>query len=361
MNKYLTLALLLLTTCLSTGSVLGQAVTGPSGIAPPGDVLRPGHLGRQIGDIERIIHFYHDLLGTGIRGERNEARPFWTSPGLIEFAATPDYAEFRAVILPIPGTTPTAGEGQAMAVEAIEFRNMERHQYVQNLHDIGGSHLVLILRDLDAALAILKEAGVPVVTEGGEPVAVPLLYGTAMDKRAVVVRDPDGYPVELMQLDPAPPTTAPDDSNIIGARISLTVADLEATQKLYKDLMGPDVMMWQGPGFVRDDAYNRLRNTPGAEYRYGATIVPGSPVVLEFIQYRGIQQKTLTPILQDIGTGHILFMVGDMNKFTSRLAAAGMKTLAESGKPVFIAPTVHALFTTDPNNFFIEFMARTEE
>ena len=50
MNKYLTLALLLLTTCLSTGSVLGQAVTGPSGIAPPGDVLRPGHLGRQIGD-----------------------------------------------------------------------------------------------------------------------------------------------------------------------------------------------------------------------------------------------------------------------------------------------------------------------
>lgn len=41
-----------------------------AGTAPPGDVLRPGHLGRQTGDLERIIHFYHDLLGTGIRGER---------------------------------------------------------------------------------------------------------------------------------------------------------------------------------------------------------------------------------------------------------------------------------------------------
>src|SRR6478672_2913638 len=33
----------------------------PSGIVPPGDVLRAGHLGREIGDTQNIIHFYADL------------------------------------------------------------------------------------------------------------------------------------------------------------------------------------------------------------------------------------------------------------------------------------------------------------
>ncbi len=35
----------------------------PSGVAPAGDVLHPGHLGRQIAEVESIMHFYHDLIG----------------------------------------------------------------------------------------------------------------------------------------------------------------------------------------------------------------------------------------------------------------------------------------------------------
>lgn len=112
------------------------------------------------------------------------------------------------------------------------------------------------------------EQGVPVVTVGGAPVEVPLMYGSGMRKRAVIVRDPDGYPVELVELTPAPATTAPDESNIIGARISLTVSDLEATSESYRRLVGPELEFWTRPDFVRDDSYNQLRNTPGAEYRF---------------------------------------------------------------------------------------------
>ena len=32
----------------------------PTGKVPAGDVLRPGHLGREVGNVELIIHFYHE-------------------------------------------------------------------------------------------------------------------------------------------------------------------------------------------------------------------------------------------------------------------------------------------------------------
>lgn len=353
------LAVLILLICSVPITALGQS-TGASSIesiAPKGDVLRPGHLGRQTGDIEKIIHFYHDLLGTGIRGERHIDRPFWTSEGLIDFANSPKHAEFRAVILPIPGTSDGTESGTEMAIEAIEFRNIERHQYVHNLHDIGSSHLVLILSNLDETMEKLKVEGVPVITAGGEP--IDLSDGSGRNKRGVIVRDPDGYPVELIEYSQAPEATG--ESNILGARISLTVKDLDTTVQLYKDLIGPEFKTREMSGYTRHESYNDLRNTPGAEYRVAAGLIPGSPVLLEFVQYRNIEQRSITPILQDIGVAHVLFMVKDMDVIMPRLRSAGLTTLATSGKPVFIAPTVHALFTTDPNNFFIEFMARLPE
>src|SRR5690606_15155186 len=105
LSQVLTLTLLL-TPIASTAQ---NALPPLEQVAPAGNVLRPGHLGRQTGDLEQITHFYYDLLGTGIRGERNEPRRFFTTPGLLEFAATPDYADFRAVILPLPGTAADAG------------------------------------------------------------------------------------------------------------------------------------------------------------------------------------------------------------------------------------------------------------
>jgi len=325
--------------------------------APASNILRIGHLGRQIGDIERLIHFYRDLLGTGLNGERDAERRFFTTPGLLEFANTPAQADFRAVILPLPGTAAEPG-GDQMTIEAIEFRNMDRHQWVMGLEDIGSSHLVLIMRDLDAALETLKAEGVRIVTEGGEPVELPSRYGAGGTERAIVVRDPDGYPVQLVEMNPAPPTTAEADSNIIGARVSLTVDDLEASENLYMTLVGDELEFRNSPSFAMSAAENALRATPGAEFRWGAALIPGSPVYLEFIEYRGIEQEKNRPMLQDIGTAHVLFMADDMDLVMQHMRAAGLETIATSGKPVYIGPTAPALFTRESNNFFVEFIAR---
>ena len=344
---------------LSLPLMMPAQTTFPLGeTAPQGNVLRAGHLGRHIGDVERIIHFYHDTLGLGLQGQRNEERRFFTTPGLLEFANTPDYAEFRAVIMPIPGTAAEAGKNEEMTIEAIEFRNMDRRQWVMGIQDIGSSHLVLMVRNLDSALEKLKAIDAYIVTPGGKPVEVTPMYGSGKE-RSIVVRDPDGYPVRLVELTPTPATTAPADSNIIGARISVTVDDLEASEALYTSIVGPELKFRNSPSFTKNEAYNQLWNTPGVEYRYGAALIPGSPVYLEFVQFRGIEQKRNKPILQDIGGAHVLFMAQDADIVMERMNAAGMKTVALSNKPVYIGPTAPALFTQEMNNFFFEFICRS--
>ena len=318
-------------------------------------VDHPGHLGRECGDIEKIIHFYHDLLGLDLRGERQMDRPFWTSKPLIEFADAPPEAEFRAVIMPIPGTADAPGVGREMTIEAIEYRNIERHPYVFRLQDPGVSWLRLFLRELDPVLGRLREEGFKIVTPGGEPVSLGRGFGQETPARAIVIRDPDGYPVELVER-----TTGTGTGNVAGAEVAVVVTDIETTLAFYRGLIGKDLAVEAGPTFITDLELNRLRDTPGARTRTARITVPGSPVTMEFIQYGNIGQEAIRPEFWDLGVGHMLFMVNDLDTVMSRIRTAGLKILARSGEPVHLNEQVRALFTRDPDGFFVEFMERRE-
>src|ERR1700743_1037829 len=59
----------------------------PTALVPStGEVLRAGHLGREIGDTEPLIHFYSDLIGLELVGARTAPRPFLLRRGLQVFA-----------------------------------------------------------------------------------------------------------------------------------------------------------------------------------------------------------------------------------------------------------------------------------
>ncbi len=64
--------------------------------------------------MQSIIHFYSDLIGFGLVGERTAAKPFMTSKPLAEFAELGEDDDAyksvsRVALLPIPGTASTAG------------------------------------------------------------------------------------------------------------------------------------------------------------------------------------------------------------------------------------------------------------
>src|SRR5262249_46341460 len=132
----------------------------PTGTLPPGDVLRAGHLGREIGDSQNIIHFYSDLIGLGLVGARDAVRNFMVSHPLAEFAELGEGDQnaydsvSRVALLPIPGTAAKAGD-PLMTIEAIEIKGIKSQHYNPPMSDPGATYLKLIVRDLDKTLAAL--------------------------------------------------------------------------------------------------------------------------------------------------------------------------------------------------------------
>jgi catechol 2,3-dioxygenase-like lactoylglutathione lyase family enzyme len=340
-------------------STCGTLDSPPSGIAPAGDTLRAGHLGREIGDTQDIIHFYTDVIGLGIVGPREAPRRFMVSHPLAEFAELGEDANAyesvsRVVLLPIPGTASTAG-APLMTIEAIEIKGVRARPYNPSLSDPGASYLKLIVRDLDSTLAVLKSERVPVITAGGSPVELSGWPGMTGSIRAVFVRDPDGYPVELMQLTPEPASTAPAGSKVLGARVAVVVDDLEATCRIYRALVGTGFKFWVSRSWLGDESDAKLAGTMGP-FRLAMALVPGSPVVMELIEYRDHNVNFERAHIQDPGTAHFLFMAKDDDVIIRRVRAAHLHTLSRSNAPVFIAPTTRSFFVPDPQGFWLEFM-----
>ncbi|HXS27012.1 MAG TPA: hypothetical protein VN730_05025, partial [Steroidobacteraceae bacterium] len=332
----------------------------PTGHAPAGDVLRAGYLGREIGDTQNIIHFYSDLIGLGLVGPRDAMRRFMVSHALAEFAELGEGDQnaydsvSRVALLPIPGTAGAAG-GTDMTIEAIEIKGIKIGQYNPPLSDPGASYLKLIVRDLDATLKVLKSERVRVVSADGQPVALSEWPGITGSIRAVFVRDPDGYPVELMQVTPAPETSAPADSKVLGARVAVVVDNLDATCRMYRHLVGPDFRFWVSPTWLGDSTHEKLTGIRGG-FRLAMALVPGSPVVMELIQYQHHNPRFERAYIQDPGTAHFLFMSRDDDVIIRRVHANRLHTLSRSNAPVFIGPTTRSFFVPDPQGFWLEFM-----
>ncbi|MGC1459625.1 MAG: VOC family protein [Steroidobacteraceae bacterium] len=354
----MSLALGLSATCAQAACATLDAP--PTAMVPAGDLLRAGHLGREIGDTQPLIHFYSDLIGFELVGARTAPRPFFIAKGLQVFAELGEdddvyKSSSRVALLPIPGTAATAGAPE-MTIEAIEIKGVKSAPYHPALNDPGASYLKVTVRDLDKTLGLLKGEWAPIITEGGAPVELSGWPGISGSIRAVMLKDTDGYPVELMQVTPAPASTAPADAKVLGARAVVVVDNLEASCKFYQDLAGPELKFWVSP-LMGGPADARLTNTPG-QFRVAQAMVPGSPVVLELIEYQNHNHQFKRGFIQDPGTAHFLFMVKDTDTIVARVHAMKAHTLSRANDATFISPTVRSMFVPDPQGFWLEFMDR---
>jgi catechol 2,3-dioxygenase-like lactoylglutathione lyase family enzyme len=358
------------TACVAMSLAVGlaapaQAACGtldapPTAMVPStGEVLRAGHLGREIGDTQPLIHFYSDLIGLELQGARTAPRPFFVARGLQVFAELGEdddvyKSSSRVALMPIPGTAATPGAPQ-MTIEAIEIKGIKSRPYHPALRDPGASYLKIIVRDLDKTLAQLKAERAPVITAGEAPVTLTEWPGITGTIRAVMLRDTDGYPVQLMQITPAPASTAKADSKVLGARVAIVVDNLEASCKFYQDLAGPELKFWVTPKPMGDKADADLTNTRG-RFRMAQAMVPGSPAVLELIEYQDHNHQFKRGFIQDPGTAHFLFMVKDTDAIVARVHAIKAHTLSKANDATFISPTVRSMFVPDPQGFWLEFM-----
>jgi catechol 2,3-dioxygenase-like lactoylglutathione lyase family enzyme len=325
--------------CAGEGRGLAQAPAGErAGTAPAGEVVvGSGNYSPIVQDLDKAIEFYSGLLGIPLPPAQTPGpRPFQNDARLMAMFGMPG-AQLRVVTPRIPGAP--------IGVEMVELKDIDRKPVRPRPQDPGGATLILLVRDVNAAFAPLKRAKVPVVTPGGEPIAL----GANNRARGVIVSDPDGHFVELLQPDPLPETTATPESNIIGARVRMTVADTDQTMHVYRDLL----QFQPRVGAFGATPLLDLMGLKGAQLRMTNAQVPGSALGMEFVELKGVDRAPVHPRLQDPGATRLQVRVRDLDSTITRLKTSGATVVSTGGEPATLQGGLRAAIMPDPNGLFL--------
>jgi catechol 2,3-dioxygenase-like lactoylglutathione lyase family enzyme/predicted enzyme related to lactoylglutathione lyase len=298
------------------------------------------HVSPIVDNLDKSARFYHNLLGLDlVPSPPAGPLPWDTDPGHLHMHGT-DGARIRFIGARMPGVR--------CGVELVEFGNIERRPVHRRLQDPGTVTLILLVRDIDAPFERLKKAGVPIVTTGGAPVAMSASNKT----RAVIVKDPDGHFVELAELDPQPATTLPAESNVIGIRLRVTVHDLDRSVAYYRRLLGID---GQIRPLTRDKNVAAMLGLPDAQYRLSVAQIPGSTLVLEFLEFTGLEGVPVRSRVQDPGSYRLQLNVRDIDATLAGLSLAGGKVISTKGQParMTFGGRPWRLAVVDVNNLFL--------
>jgi predicted enzyme related to lactoylglutathione lyase len=331
----------LATLVLASSIALAQppAAPPPTGPAPTGLVVGSGnYFSPIVADLDKAVAFYRDGLGLDMQGAPGDAG---NNPQLRDMFGLPD-AKLRWQITRTPAV---AGGVEIVEISAANGKPLERRA-----QDPGAVTLVATVRDLDATLARLKGLGAPVVTRGGAPVAI-----GQRGLRIAVVKDPAGHFVEIAQPAQLPDTQAAPTANVVGVAVRLTVSDLEQAMNLYRDALG--LKMTTAPAEASGDAtVLGALGVDGGKYRVGVLQVPTSGFELRFIEFSGVERKTVQGKLQDPGSTRMQIRVRDIDAAIAAFKRFGGEVVSTGGKPLELPAGNNKLkvaIARDPNNLFV--------
>jgi catechol 2,3-dioxygenase-like lactoylglutathione lyase family enzyme len=301
----------------------------------PGGVVGVGNLSHIVASLDRSVQFYRDVIGLEVDG----APRVFTGDLAMKVGNTRG-AQSLFTTLKVPGSP--------LGVEIIEYRDIERLAAHPRVQDPGAVIVTLTVRDIDAIVARATAAGVHINTVGGAPVTVP--GGT----RVIVLRDPDGFFVGLVQPTTIPETTAPASSNVIGSTVEVMVVDTDRTARLYTEALGFDIRAaatWDGSQLMMD-----LAGTPGAQVRRIIARIPGMFMTISFAEFKDIDRTPLRTRFQDPGTPVLQLRVRDVQAVTNRWKKAGGDVITAGGQPVNLG-TQTLVVLRDPNGLMLEMIS----
>lgn len=309
-----------------SGSLLAQT--------PAGQIKSLSHAIHAVGDLDTTLAFYRDVFGFEGRAQDfpNPAVPLLTNaPGVT----------LRMSMLGLPGGT---------RYELTHFKGPERQPGQARYTDPGAASIVFYVRDIDALVAAAKRVNATIVTTGGAPVEISTPAGKA---RSIVMRDPDGFFVQLVER--APAADSPE-TNVFAVSLAYTMEDADATRHFYTGMMG--VPLEGSASFMRDAAYARLIGVAeDTEFRrLTGTLVPGTQVV--FTEFRGMPRTKFHLRVRDPGAPAMAIEVTGIEPMLAQMVAAGVNVISADGKLVDFGNGVHNIFVEDPNGMNIELFER---
>jgi catechol 2,3-dioxygenase-like lactoylglutathione lyase family enzyme len=150
------------------------------------------HFAYSCADADRSIAFYRDNFGMELVADR-----VVPGGGYVEAVTGIAGAQVRIVHL----------RGYGVNLELLEYEQPRGETRAREPNHAGSAHMAFVVDDCDAVCADLAAKGVPVRSADGRPQTV--TGGPNDGGKCVYLEDPDGNPVELVQLvRPWPGTTA---------------------------------------------------------------------------------------------------------------------------------------------------------
>lgn len=294
-----------------------------------------------VADLDRSMTFYEEAFGLTTQAMFAEPSGI---PAIQNLTDTGN-ALIRIGTAEIPGAE--------FLLEFTEFTGLNRNPGRFNMHDPGAARLLLAVNNIDALLEQALAAGAEMVTTGGE-----ILRRDAADgsyNRAIFLRDPDGFLVELVQRYSASGmSTSMDAPAVIGGGFSITVSNLEQSKEFWNHFGIDFVSTLDGRS---DSTSNALAATEGASL-YGANvIIPGSGFSWSLFEFQNINRNAFQRKIPDPGTPALSLIVNDMDAAMEAVAEADAEIISVDGQPVALGEGAN-VFIRDPDGFIIELIKR---
>lgn len=294
------------------------------------------HAIHAVNNLDTTLAFYRDVFG--FKGNpqdfANPAVPLLTNaPGVT----------LRMSMLALPGN---------MRFELTDFKGLERQAAQAKYTDPGAGSIVFHVRDIDALVANAKKANAPIITEGGVPVEIATASGKT---KSILMRDPDGFFVQLMQ---DPPAAGAPEGNVYRVSLAYTMENAEATAKFYTGLLGIDLST--PTVFSKDPAMLKLYGVPaGTEFRKIAGVLPGpANAGVEFTEFKGVPRTKFHLRVRDPGAPAMCIQVNEERPTIARMKAAGVNIMSTNQEIVDFGGGTFTVFVEDPNGMNLEVFER---
>jgi catechol 2,3-dioxygenase-like lactoylglutathione lyase family enzyme len=206
------------------------------------------------------------------------------------------------------------------------------------------------VRDIEKVFAKVKASGAPIVTEGGAPLNP---TGNPNSKlREVIVRDPDGFFVELQQPDPLPPSAANTPGDVLGGAVQFSIEDSAKTVAFLRDAIGFNARP-TGP-LGTNAVVTKLIGLPGAKWRITHGNIPGTTLDFGLIEYSDVVRAKVMAGAEDPGSPAFTMVVRDIHAALDQWTKAGGKVATTGGQPVMRANGAGNVFVRDENGMLWE-------
>jgi catechol 2,3-dioxygenase-like lactoylglutathione lyase family enzyme len=310
-------------------------------------VVQLQNLAHTTESLDKTVPFYRDVLGLPVNGTRDPLtqQPQKLDEDMSKFTATKGMS-FRAATFKIPNAS--------FGFELTEFTGGPRKAVRPNIQDIGAATLALQVRDIGKAMAKVKASGAAIVTIGGAPLNP---TGKPDSKlREIVIRDPDGFFVELQQPDPLPAAAQNATGDILGASVQFSVEDSANTVGFLRDAIGFNA---RSTGALGTNAVvANLIGLPGAQWRITHGNIPGTTLDFGLIEYSGVARAKIFAGAHDPGSPAFTMVVRDVNAATDQWTRAGGTVATTGGKPIVRANGAGNVFVRDINGLMWELIQR---